>query len=284
MIPKSFLHTSSGLLISVIFFFAPACKKSTPQEPLPSPPPPTTPIVPKTFPVSVKLVGVNAARITWVPPQRSAGDTLTYDVYMENVAVALNYKPEDYYFGSLLGQKTYSGHVVARFPKGDTMSTSFSFTTLRGTIFLVDRDYNNNGFVRCYDLSGSELWKFQPPFESLSYTFLSNDTLYSFGRNRLYCVNANDGSMYWSKAVQNTPERPPVFIGNKILYMSDLKATALNRADGSLAWQSARYSINSRFVQIAYKDLFFMRVDYETLYAFDVNSGVIRWQMQPPST
>jgi outer membrane protein assembly factor BamB len=88
----------------------------------------------------------------------------------------------------------------------------------------------NNGFLYCYNLSGSMVWKkndYQPRrFQNATYPFLEVANLYGKNNKLFFCrtngtieaLEMNTGSKIWSKTGSNTPSMEELVVTNKYVF------------------------------------------------------------------
>nr|WP_321223090.1 YHYH protein [uncultured Psychroserpens sp.] len=84
---------------------------------------------PSTFSVTVSATAATGATINWTQATDADGDTVTYNVNLEDAEVASNLSVQNYTFSALSTSTTYSGTVIAQDGNGGETTSTFSFTT-----------------------------------------------------------------------------------------------------------------------------------------------------------
>ncbi|RYZ35328.1 MAG: hypothetical protein EOP49_33615 [Sphingobacteriales bacterium] len=270
-----------SLLVVTLFF---SCKKTdVPELPEPEPVPYAPVLLQGNVQVEVKLVAASSALISWLPPIHNPKDTLSYSVYVQNARLVQRKRIEDFLVPSLDNGKTYQAKVVAHYPNGDSAVGTASFTTLGGTIFHIGQYKGKPHVLVAADMDGKIKWVFEGgPGDKLHSPVISGDTIYVFTHDDLYCLGISGGQVYWRKNMAYVPETDPVDDGSRILFLSDLRFHAINKSDGSVAWITQRYPLSKPMAPTHGNGMYFVGVNYTTIYAMDARTGNVRWQYNAP--
>jgi outer membrane protein assembly factor BamB len=201
--------------------------------------------------------------------------------------------------GDIIWQKTVNSLVVSPMIVAD------------GKIFLSCLDLNTyTGSLKCYDFSGNQLWNrplsaeeviwFSAPAYSDGRVFFISTNLYSYWNGKVYCLNAANGQVSWTKPVFtlwyfNSPS--PVCRDAKV-YVTDFNLNTyegtlkcFDASTGNLLWTGYLGSVLSMMspavsgdsVYLTGMDLYSSYLD-SWLYRFDATNGTYLWRVPLPAS
>ncbi len=97
-------------------------------------------------------VAGNSVALSWTPAIDPDGDAVTYDVVLEGNTIASDISATSFSVADLRFEKDYTGKLVAKDSKGETVTKDFSFTT--GFMFLKSYEDNGTEYFMEYDEEG----------------------------------------------------------------------------------------------------------------------------------
>lgn len=175
------------------------------------------------------------------------------------------------------GPTTVGGNVVAW---NDTMledGWTTAPTIVNDTVYVGGDDYDRD--ERLYAINatdGSIEWGYASPDELVSAPTYADGFVYFADRDRLYAVNATTGHLLWSFYGDDIRGAPTVVNGTVYIGTGDDRVYALNASTRNVRWSTPVNGDVETSVAVS-NGTAYVSTYSDRVYAFDASSGIETW-------
>ena len=178
----------------------------------------------------------------------------------------------------------FNGSELWNISTGDTFYYT-SPAAANGNIFFAGNLTSHSLF--CVNIVTKEIqWRFNTSTQLTSTPAISDNTIFFASADRLYAVNAADGTELWNNSLSCVMSSPAVSYGKVYIGSSDSKLYCYDAHSGAELWS---FSTNGPIYSsplIAHNTVYFgTNTANGTIYALNTADGTLRWSysLNPPS-
>jgi outer membrane protein assembly factor BamB len=202
------------------------------------------------FSVQVVFRQPDKACIKWSPSDDLLGDTIYYDVVLQDHLLDSNLLTVTDTLTGLTAATTYKGRVIAHTRYNDTISAPFTLYMLQGYAFSRSPD----NLIKCVDIfSDQVVWQSNINIDSYDFSgmpLVMHDTVFvNYRKKQTFAFNAMTGAMLWQSEpyLQDIANAPlgnisatgggPVYYNGNIYATSGPGVVCLNSSNGKIIWK-----------------------------------------------
>jgi len=120
------------------------------------------------------------------------------------------------------------------------------------------------------------LWKFTTADPITSTLAIENDMVYFATREKLYALDATSGTEIWSNPLKGTISSPAISFGRVYIGSDDASLYCFNAADGSIVW-SKKVDSSVKSSPLVVEDMVYFGTNKGIVYALDSSDGSEVW-------
>lgn len=186
----------------------------------------------------------------------------------------------------------------------ETVGTGFCSPIFTEDNFYISGETDSMAILYCFNLNGEEQWQTTIggewmksfPGSRMAPTIVGDMVYTGTGLGNLYCLDANNGEIIWSKSfvedfdgieMLHGYSEAPVIDGDKILWTpggKEFNAVGLNRFTGELIWSNSGFGERSGYnqgqlIKLADRNIYVTFSAYHFM-GFDTETGELLWSQE----